>query len=258
VGRYLSFSPEALIVFGEYSPPCGFEREGLSLSLEMKEGHYQYRRDLAGERVEKAISVGLSRLLVHPVEPFYRASETAHYLELEFPSLVIEPGATETVFLTFPVDVGVFVEGIRSTEIIDAFSMGGPPKFSLYGTPRKGVITRFARSGRFREFPAVDGAREGVLKLALRNGTPEWVSLSRVVIPESEIHLYASGFAGMMVMMRITGRDKAEIWGVDRALAGGMSPAHDFFTARRILRLDTAPRLPGMERKGFLMESGIS
>jgi hypothetical protein len=191
------------------------------------------------------------------VEPFYTGSETARYLELEFPSLVIEPGATETVFLTFPVEIGVFVEGLRNTEIIDAFSLGRP-KFSLYGTPRHGIITRFARSGRHREIPPVDGAREGVLKLALRNSLPEWVAISRVVLPESEIHLYVSGFAAMMAMMRITGRDKAEIWGVDRPLMGGMSRAHDFFTARRILRLDTAPRLPGMERKGFLMESGLS
>ncbi|MDD1670411.1 MAG: DUF432 domain-containing protein [Methanomicrobiales archaeon] len=245
------------LVFGEFAPPYHFETDGLSLSLELSEGHYRYLRDLAGARVEKAISAGLTRLLVHPVEPFYTGSDTPRYLELEFPALVVEPGATETVFLTFPVEVGVFVEGIRSTEIIDAFSLVRP-KFSLYGTPRHGIITRFARSGRHREIPPVDGAREGVLKLALRNSLSEWVSISRVVIPESEIQLYASGFAGMMAMMRVTGRDKAEIWGVDRPLVGGMSRAHDFFTARRILRLDTAPRLPGMERKGFLMEGGLS
>ena len=83
-----------------------------------------------------------------------------------------------------------------------------------------------------------------------------------IVLPESEIRLYASGFAGMMAMMRITGRDKAEIWGVERPLAGGMSPAHDFFTARRIHRIgdriSASPHLPGVERKGFLMEEGFA
>jgi hypothetical protein len=58
--------------------------------------------------------------------------------------------------------------------------------------------------------------------------------------------------------MRITARGLAEVTGIDRALKGGMSRAHDFFTARRILRLDTAPRLPGMERKGYQMEGGFS
>jgi len=234
-----------------------FETDGLSLSLEMKEGHYLYRRDLAGDLAEKAISVGLSRLLVHPVEPFYTGPETAGHLELEFPPLIIEAGATETIFLTFPVEVGVFVEGIRDTEVIDAFSVV-PPKYSLYGTPHKGVITRFARSARHRELPVVDGAREGVLKLTVRNTLTEWAKVSRVVMDSPEMHLYSSDFAGLAAVMRITGREAAEITGTDRALKGGMSRAHDFFTARRILRLDTAPRLPGMERKGFLMESGLS
>jgi len=244
-------------VFGEFAPPYRYEGGDLSLSVEMREGHYQYRRDLAGERVEKAVSAGLTRFLVHPMEPFYTGSEADRSLELEFPPLVLEPGATETVFLTFPVDIGVFVEGLQDTGFIDAFSLTRP-KFSLYGTPRHGFITRFARSLRHREIPAVDRAREGVLKLAIRNSLEEWVPVSRVVLPDSEISVYASEFAGMMAMMRITGRDKAEIWGVDRPLQGGMSRTHDFFTARRILRLDASPRLPGMERKGFLMESGLT
>jgi hypothetical protein len=207
--------------------------------------------------VEKAISAGLSRLLVHPVEPFYAGSRGAGHLELEFPPLAIEAGATETIFLAFPVDIGIFVEGIRDTEILDAFSVG-PPKYSLYGSPHRGVITRFARSGRHRELPAVDGAREGVLKLSIRNMLPEWATVSRVVMDSQEMHLYSSDFAGLVAVMRITSRGFAEVTGIDRALKGGMSRAHDFFTARRILRLDTAPRLPGMERKGYQMEGGFS
>lgn len=224
----------------------------------MQEGHYQYRRDLAGEQVEKTISAGMNRLLVHPVEPFYSGTEGAGHLEIEFPSLIIEPEATETIYLTFPVEVGVFVEGLRDTDIIDTFSLG-PPKFSLYGTTRRGVITRFGRSGRHRDIPAVDGSREGVLKLSVRNQLPEWTRVSRVVMDSQEMHLYSSEFAGLVAHMRIHARGVAEVTGVDRALQGGMSPAHDFFTARRILRLHpAAPRLPGMERKGFFMEGGLS
>jgi hypothetical protein len=104
----------------------------------------------------------------------------------------------------------------------------------------------------------VDGTREGVLKLALRNSLNEWTKVSRVVMDEAEIHLYVSEFAAMLAMMRITGREAAEVTGVDRPLKGGMRRAHDFFTAKRILRLGTSPRFPGVERKGFLMESGFS
>lgn len=244
-------------MFGEFPPPYSFGKDDLSLSVEMKEGHYQYRRDLAGEQVEKAISAGMNRLLVHPVEPFYSGSETAGHLEIEFPALIIEPGATETVFLTFPVEVGVFVEGLRDTEIIDAFSLGRP-KFSLYGTPRRGVITRFARSGRHREIPPVDGGREGVLRLTVRNQLSEWTKVSRVVLDSQEMHLYSSEFAGLVATMRIHARGVAEVTGLDRPLQGGMSRVQDFFTARRILRLDTASHLPGIERKGFLMDGGLS
>ncbi len=137
-------------------------------------------------------------------------------------------------------------------------SRSSPRSTSLYGSPHRGVITRFARSSRHRELPVVDGAREGVLELTIRNMLPEWATVSRVVMDSPEMHLYSSDFAGLVAVMRITGRGVAEVTGIDRALKGGMSRAHDFFTARRILRLDTAPRLPGMERKGFPMESGFS
>jgi hypothetical protein len=243
-------------VFGEFTPPYRFERDGLSLSLEMTEGHYLYRRNLAGEKTEKAISVGLSRLLVHPVEPFNTGPGLVTHLELEFPPLILEAGATETFFLTFPIEVGVFVEGIRDTEVLDVFSVHRP-KFSLYGSPHRGTITRFARSGRHREIPAVDGTREGVLKLAVRNTLSEWVRISRLVMEEAQIHLYVGESAAMMAMMRITGQGLAEITGVDRPLKGGMSRAHDLFTTRRILRLGSS-RLPVMERKGFHMEEGYS
>jgi hypothetical protein len=243
-------------VFGEFTPPYRFDRDGLSLSLEMREGHYQYRRDLAGERSEKAISVGLSRLLVHPVEPFNTGPGAVTHLELEFPPLILEAGATETFFLTFPIEVGVFVEGIRDTEVLDVFSVERP-KFSLYGSPHRGAITRFTRSDRHREIPAVDGTRKGVLKLAVRNSLPEWVRISRVVMDEDQIHLYVGESAAMMAMMRITGPGVAEVTGVDRPLKGGMSRAHDLFTTRRILRLGS-PRIRGIERKGFLMEEGYS
>lgn len=223
----------------------------------MREGHYQYRREVAGEQVEKSISLGLSRLLVHPVEPFNVGAGHAGHLEIEFPMLILEAGATETIFLTFPIEIGVFVEGLRDTEILDVFSVERR-KYSLYGSPYRGVITRFARSARHREPPAVDGAREGVLKLTIRNSLSEWARVSRVVLPEAEMYLYIAEFAGMMAVMRITGREVAEITGIDRALKGGMRRTHDFFTVRRILRLATAPRLPGMERRGFLMEGGLT
>ncbi|HMA04835.1 MAG TPA: DUF432 domain-containing protein [Methanomicrobiales archaeon] len=243
-------------MFGEFTPPYRFETDGLSLSLEMKEGHYQYMRDLAGEQSEKAISVGLSRLLVHPVEPFNTGPGAVTHLEIEFPSLILEAEATETFFLTFPIEVGVFVEGIRDTEVLDVFSVD-QPKFSLYGSTHRGAITRFARSERHREAPSVDPTREGILKLALRNTLPEWVRVSRIVLEEAQIHLYVGESAAMMAMMRIAGPNMAEITGVDRPLKGGMNRAHDLFTTRRLLRLGSS-RLPGMERKGFLMEEGYS
>lgn len=244
-------------MFGEFAPPWQVERDDLTLSLDMREGHYQYRRVLAGETVERSISAGLSRLLVYPVEPFNAGSGIASHLELEFPPLILEPGAIETIFLTFPVEIGVFVEGLRETEVLDVFPVGRP-KYSLYGSPRKGIITRFARSGLHRDVPAVKGAREGVLKLAVRNSFSEWTRVSRVILPEDQIHLYAGGYAAMLAMMRITGRSVAEVMGVDRPLAGGMRRAHDLFTARRIHRLGASPKLPGMERKDFLMEWGLS
>jgi hypothetical protein len=92
----------------------------------------------------------------------------------------------------------------------------------------------------------------------VRNQLAEWTKVSRVVLDNQEMHLYSSEFAGLVAMMRIHARGIAEVTGQDRPLQGGMTRAHDFFTARRILRLDTASHLPGMERKGFLMEGGLS
>ena len=244
-------------MFGEFTPPWQYSGDGLSLSVEMREGHYQYVRDLAGVRVERSISVGLNRLLVHPVEPFNTGPVPVRHLEVEFPPLILEAGATETIFLTFPIEIGVFVEGLRDTEVLDIISVE-KPKYSLYGTPKGGVITRFAGSARHREAPRVDPTREGVLKLSLRNTLPEWARISRVVLSGAEMHLYVSDFAAMVAVMRITSRAGAEVSGVDRALRGGMRRAYDLFTAKRVLELGAPTRIPGVEPKGYTMEAGLS
>ena len=67
------------------------------------------------------------------------------YLEIWFDEVMIEPRGTSILFLTFPIEIGVFIQASGVTSVLDVVSFK-TPNF-LYCSANRVVITRWHKFG---------------------------------------------------------------------------------------------------------------
>lgn len=236
-------------MFGRYEPPVLLESQDLTLSLEAKDDRHLYRRTgIAGEKEIQVISPAPA-LVVNPIEPLTLPQEgIAHFLEVAFPSIVLAPAGSYHTFLTMPVEIGVFIGKNSVFTLIDRLSLS-PVKYSLYGDPESGVITRLHRSLLSSTIPPVDPLREGVLSLTLTNLSTDYTTLSRVVVGKNEICLWFDHIAAMTAEMNILSPGHAEVQVSDTPLLEGMEQGIERYNARKVAMI---------RRRICLMEHGVT
>ncbi len=100
-------------MYGTYDIPLNIESEGISLSIERRGDAIVYRRQLGEEKAEKLLlGGGRGSIVINPVEPLNLPRDLTPYLYLDFQRpAALAPKSTSTVFVTFPVEIGVFLQG---------------------------------------------------------------------------------------------------------------------------------------------------
>lgn len=234
-------------MFGRFTYPYQHTGKGFSISVEQKGDFFTYRRDCHEERVEKIIASTGPVIFIHPVEPINLPRMVTRFLEIVFPAIIIEPESKKTIFLTFPLEIGVFVKAKDDYQRLDVFS---PclPKYSLYGTPDEGVITRHHKSTISESGEGTGTACEGVLKLDIRNTSRGWIEISCAVFESYFMPIYFDEMVAMSGEMVIFSKTIAETWLHERPFREGMELAIPAVKARKLL---------DVEKKGFLMEHGM-
>ncbi|MFA5332695.1 MAG: DUF432 domain-containing protein [Methanoregula sp.] len=151
----------------------------------------RYERDCAGNEESRCLSRSFSAVCIHPVEPVNLPEALTRFLEISFPPLILPAGSEQTVYVKFPIEIGIFLESAGKCDSLDVFSLA-PTKFSLYGTPSSGVITRFYRSGISTVIPDTDPLREGVIRLTIRNQRTETTIVGRAVFDSGDMSIFYS------------------------------------------------------------------
>ncbi|MGC9444417.1 MAG: DUF432 domain-containing protein [Candidatus Methanospirareceae archaeon] len=235
-------------MFGHYTIPLDIAAEGISLTIERDEGRFRYRSVCNGATVEKLLLTRAGTVLINPVEPLHRPKELTKTLLIELEkTLVIEPGTTKTVFLTFPIEIGVFITTKENVEVLDIFTLL-PQKFTLYGDPRTGMICKYWRSSVSATVPAVNPLREGVIQLRINNITSDWVNVTSVVFDAYTMKIYYNErLVAMRATMKVLLRNLAETTFTDEPLEHGMTKSLELYTARKL-------QVPLTK---FLMEAGL-
>lgn len=241
-------------MFGQYDIPVNVETGGCAIRVTEHEGAFLYHREAGGETAQKWILADRCRLLVNPVEPVNRPNELTQLLFIEFEKQVlVEPKGKKTVFLTFPVEVGVFVSKTGEggdegeLEVIDGFTLAGQ-KLTLYGDPDNGQICRYWMSRVFPSMPETDPLREGVMEIEISNGTDKWAEVAKTVLSAPHMKLYFSDrLVSMKVRMTITGEKSAETAFTDKPVEQGMQKSVELYRVRKMAVLSTA----------FTMEHGL-
>lgn len=237
-----------LSVYGTYGYEATIGTDQINLSVSQGSGMVEYRRDCAGATMTKYVASGDGRIIVNPIEPVNLPEEVTRFLEIRFDPLLLEPSSRQTVYLTFPIEIGVFVAAKQDVHLIDIFSLN-KPRYSLYGLPDWGYITRWHRSALHHEIPEIDPLREGVLALEIKNDASTWVEVSRAVFDSVGMKIYYNLFVSMWAEMRIINSTVAETKFFDRPLVKGMTRSLEHYTILKI---------PGLHREEFLMDAGLN
>ena len=234
-------------MFGRYRGTFRRESGEILVEVEEDEGLLTYRRRCGEDKFERILVAGMAEVIINPVEPVNLPKGITNFLMIEFPPVMIEPGATRTVYLKFPVEFGVFVESARDIEAVDIFAPT-TQKYTLYGTPTRGLIARWYGSEVYTEFPEVDLHREGVMEFTITNTYREWVEVSRAVFESVDMKIYYGDFVASTATMRVVGPNIAETDFIDAPPRPGMVKSIELYTARKISALS----------RGYLMEWGLS
>ncbi len=222
--------------------------EEITARIEKDEDVYRYIREGKNERTEKMILGRGGRVIVNPIEPVNLPKEITNFLQIKFKKPIFsEPKSSVDVYLTFPIEIGVFLAAKKNIDVLDIFSLNRP-KFSLYGNPRNGIICRYWQSDVFSQVPEVSPSREGVMRLRVTNTSSEWIEISNVVFDIYAMKIYFDEtMVGSKASVNIASQRVAETMFIAKPLKSGMTKALELYTARK---------MPVVGRK-FVMEWGL-
>lgn len=221
-------------MYGAYSFPTSIETDEISISVEKEENGFLYRREFQGEEVEKILAADSGQLIVNPVEPLNKPVEVTTYMEIEFDkTIVVEPKSSKKIYLTFPIEVGVFASSKRDVELLDIFSLARQ-KYTLYGEPSDGVICRYWKSDVYSKMPETDRLIEGIMELTIRNEVGEWVKIGRAVFNAIGMKIYYNDIVSMRGTMEVSSKKMAETDFRDSPLTSGMKKSTELYTTRKV------------------------
>ncbi|MBP2133242.1 hypothetical protein J2128_001163 [Methanomicrobium sp. W14] len=234
-------------MYGIYSYPVHLEKEGLTIDITENNGIYRYVRNCCGEKYECLISSPGEKIHVNPVEPVNLPKYITKYLEIDFERVLVSPESNIMYYLTFPIEIGVFLESKKNLEPLDLFSLQ-PAKYSLYGDPTNGEIVKYYKSYLRRDLPEVDILKEGVLSITIINSDSTIASVSKLVFDSYGMKVYYNeNLVSMVAQMKIYQKNIAETEFLNVPLLVGMEKSAELYTTRNI---------PAIKRY-YLMERGF-
>ncbi|MDD1702375.1 MAG: DUF432 domain-containing protein [Methanoregula sp.] len=218
-------------MFGRYEMGFSYADPDIRIQLTDNDGLIRYERDCAGKKESRYLGRTFSAIHIHPVEPVNLPETLTRFLEISFPPLIVSPGAEQTIYLKFPVEIAVFLESGEKMDPLDVFSLV-PVKFSLYGSPSEGVITRYYQSDLSTTIPVTDPHREGVMCLCVKNSGTETMTVSRAVFDSNSMCLFYGDRVAMTATMEILSPIIAHTTFSETAPADCPNRAIDLYLAR--------------------------
>lgn len=234
-------------MFGRYAIPFRLEESGISVETRTDGQFTLYERVAPSGRLEKRLGLSGGTITINPVEPVNLPQEVTGTVEFHFTPVALSPLSEVSVYLTFPVEIGVFSGPEDSYTLIDVFTLK-KPKYSLYGTPEKGVITRHVETRIYNDPPQVNPLEEGILSLVIRNTGRDWVWVSRAVFESSSLRIFYGPHAAVSAEMMVYSRLLGETWVQKTPPKKGMVESLRIFPIKKSL-------IP--EKSSYLMEYGV-
>jgi len=220
-------------MYGRYGYSFHYSDDLITLDIKKEGEIYRYTRTQGDETVEKTIISEKGKIIINPVEPLNLPTVVSHHLEIEFEPIFIEPDGNKSIYLTFPIEIGIFLVAKKDIEVLDIFSFESQ-KYSLYGSSSEGIITRWARSSITSEAPQIDPLKNGVLHLTILNQAHEWIKVSHVVLDGYAMKIYYDNTAAMEATMELLSPHTAETRFSTSSPDKGMKKSIEIYSTRNI------------------------
>lgn len=234
-------------VFGIYQIPFRIDAQGICVKVETGGAFSTYQRISPDGRITKRLGYHEGRVIINPVEPVNLPTEVTGMLEFHFIPVTLQPSSRITLYMKFPVEIGVFVGADDNYRLLDVFTLA-KAKYSLYGTPERGVITRHVECEVYDSVPPTNPLKEGVLALTIRNSSRDWIEVSRAVFDGSAMRLFYGSNVAMRGEMEVFSHLMAETRILDHPPEEGM---------KQLLRVYPTKKSLIPEKPAFLMEYGV-
>ncbi len=223
-------------MYGTYDIPNSLKEQGLSIDMIKVDNGYQYSRGIdGGQELKRLLLVDKARVLISPVEPLNLPKHVTNYLMLEFDQkITIAPHQEMSFWTTFPIEIGVFIFKKKEFEPIDVITLI-PPKYSLYGDPRVGVLTRYHKSETYSSQPEADKLHTGLLHVTIKNSDSRWNTITKLVLNAYGMKLfYNEKIVKMYAEMKILNEISAETDCYTPQLEKGFKKAMELYVSKKI------------------------
>lgn len=236
-------------MFGTHEIPVYLEHKNLVLKVSYDKNTIAYFRQIGDETIEKHISVKRKKnLIINPVEPINTPESITPYLLIEFDHpVILEPQSNYTIYLTFPIEIGIFIQNEKKHKVIDVFALE-PQKYTLYGEPTGGIICKFWHSRVHQSLPMVTPLVEGVLGLTINNASPEWEEINKAIFNAYGMKLfYDDELVFMKGKMKIKDERVAETGFEKAPFKDGMKNSIEIYSTTKF----------SIVSAGYVMEFGL-
>jgi hypothetical protein len=258
-------------VYGTHALPFSITNDEITLTFRKEDEFVRYSREYTESHYSKltltnvdertltktkyyedkecsALLFAGDELFIHPIEPLNKPLYVSNYLEISFnEKVVIFPKAQERIYLTFPVEIGVFVPYRKKEKLIDIITFSRQ-KYTLYGPLNQGYICRYWESDVNKSVPKCNPLAEGIIELSIKNDTGETLEVSKAIFNSPGMKIYfKDDLVSMKASMKLISRTLAETGFKDEPLKKGMKKAVEFYPQKNI----------PMVSKKMLMEWGI-
>lgn len=239
-------------MYGYYRSPLNplrISKDGVHLQIKKDGNNLHYERTILNDSVEKILLTKDCGIIINPIETNKIRNQVTPYLLIEFDkSVFVEPKGTNSVYITFPVDIGVFISGHKNYDLLDVFTLA-KQKYTLYGDPRSGVICKYHKSPVFTSMPTdVNPLINGVMKLKLINTTEDWIEITKSVFDSHEMKVFFDEtLVSMKANMKVISEKIAETEFVNSGIKKGMKKALEIFEPSKI----------AVSQKKYTMEEGF-
>jgi hypothetical protein len=225
-------------MFDIYHSPFTEEIEDTVISVEEQGDDLVYKRTFQG-KVEKELLLlnNDGDIVINPIEPVNLPDKVTSYMLIEFNRPVLmRPGDKKKIYLTFPVEIGVFVvDSSGNHEVIDIFTFS-KLKFTLYGSHTRGLICRHWMSEVSTREPHTDLLREGYIELEIVNDSSYMMEVTQAVFNAYGMKIYyGDSRLGMKASMRIINKLLAETDFSTYPTTSRFKRSMELYTSRKII-----------------------